>query len=304
MTGALVKLRELRDSMRGAQRQVADYLLEHPEDVLEMSIHKLAEKTFSSPSTIVRMCARAGFSGYREFRRNLAWELALRQQVRADAPKDISHLDSLSDIVEKITYKNIMSLEETRDLVDEEALRQCVELLNSCRIVLLFGIGASLLVAQDAYLKFLRVNKLCIFNSDWHSQLLMARNATAEDCAIVFSYSGETEEVINCMKELRENHTPIIAITRYSPSPVAGLADYKLYTAATETIFRSGAMASRISQLNIIDILYTAFADIDYENNLRQFTRTHIYKAGSQVKPESERQPQTRENVLRRGCRK
>ncbi len=59
----------------------------------------------------------------------------------------------------------------------------------------------------------------------------------------------------------RGNHTPIIAITRCISSPVSELADYKLYTTANESTFRSGAMSSRISQLNIIDILYTAFAN-------------------------------------------
>lgn len=86
------------------------------------------------------------------------------------------------------------------------------------------------------------------------------------------------------MKALRENNTPIISITRCSDSTVVSLSDYTLYTAANETIFRSGAMASRISQLNTIDILYTAFANVDYEKNIRQFSRPHIYRPGVRVK--------------------
>ena len=58
------------------------------------------------------------------------------------------------------------------------------------------------------------------------------------------------------------------------------LADQKLYTTANESIFRSGAIASRTSQLNIIDILYTALANNDYEASLEQLSRTHIRKPG------------------------
>ena len=43
---------------------------------------------------------------------------------------------------------------------------------------------------------------------------------------------------------------------------------------------RSGAMASRTSQLNIIDILYTALANDQYEASLEQLSRTHIRKPG------------------------
>ena len=94
----------------------------------------------------------------------------------------------------------------------------------------------------------------------------------------MISYSGNTVEVIECMKAMQENHTPIIAITRCVNSPVSELADYKLYTTANESIFRSGAMSSRISQLNIIDILYTAFANSEYERCLEQLSKTHIKK--------------------------
>ena len=124
------------------------------------------------------------------------------------------------------------------------------------------------------------MNKLCVLNEDWHSQLLQARNAGAEDLAIVISYSGKTEEIITCMKALKENHVPTIAITRLANTPVAQLADEMLFTAARETLFRSGAMSSRISQLNIIDILYTYLGNLEYSRTLDQLSRTHIHKPG------------------------
>ena len=80
------------------------------------------------------------------------------------------------------------------------------------------------------------------------------------------------------MKALKENGTAIIAITRCVQSPVSELADEKLYTAANESLFRSGAMSSRISQLNVVDILYTALANESYEQSLNQLSKTYIRK--------------------------
>jgi len=37
-------------------------------------------------------------------------------------------------------------------------------------------------------------------------------------------------------------------------------------------------MSSRIGQLNIIDILYTAFINRQYDTSITQFQRTHIDK--------------------------
>lgn len=278
MKSALLRLRESQDSMSATERAVSDYLLSHQGEAMGLSIHQLAEKTFASPSTVIRMCQRIGFAGYKEFRQAVTCEVAVRRMSQEQERREITQSDSLEDIVDKVTYKNIMSLEDSKNFIDTGTLRTCVDLVRGSHTVLLFGLGASLCAARDLNLKFLRLNKPCVINDDWHAQLLQAKNAGKNDLAVVVSYSGETVEVIECMKALRENSTPIIAITRRVESPVAALSDYRLYTTDNESTFRSGAMSSRISQLNIIDILFTAYANSEYEYCLDQLSKTHIVK--------------------------
>ena len=191
-------------------------------------------------------------------------------------------MDTVEQIMEKITYRNILSLEQTRALLDPEILQKCVELIQNARVIYLFGIGASFCAAKDLYLKLLRIDKITILNEDWHSQLIQARNATPQDVGIVFSYSGATVEMIECLKAMKENSVPTIAMTRFVKSPISTLADLKLYIAANEALFRTGAMASRISQLNTVDILYTCLANQEYEHALNQMSRTYIRKPDDQ----------------------
>ena len=278
MSSALLRLREQSSSFSNAEREVAERIMAQPQLVVDMSVHELARHTFTSASTIVRLCSHTGYSGYREFRKALTQELAQREETKRTEQKEIVRSDSLEAIIDKVTWMNINSLEETRLLLDTRVIRDCVEMIRRARVIYLFGLGASLCAAKDAYLKFLRLNRLCVINEDWHSQLLQARNATAADLALVISYSGATVEIIECMQALKENKTPIIAITRCVQSPVSELADQKLYTAASESLFRTGAMSSRMSQLNIVDILYTALANAEYEESLEQLSRTHIRK--------------------------
>ena len=274
MSSALLKLREQSRLFSTTEQEIAGYILDNPRLVVDMSIHELAKYTFSSASSIVRLCNHTGFSGYKEFRKAVTYELAMREQSKRVEHSEIRHSDTLQDIIDKITYANIVSLEETRELMDMNVLQACVNLIKSARVIYLFGLGASLVAAQDAYLKLLRLNKLAVINTDWHAQILQAKNADHRDLGIVISYSGTTAEVIACMKIMKENKTPIIAITRCVNSPVSEMADQKLYT----TVFRSGSMASRVSQMNIIDILYTALANDEYEASLEQLSRTHIQK--------------------------
>ena len=79
MKSALLRLREAREAISPTEREIADYLLQHPEDVIDLSIHELAKRTFSSPSTIIRMCHRIGFEGFKEFRKAITYEMAIRK---------------------------------------------------------------------------------------------------------------------------------------------------------------------------------------------------------------------------------
>lgn len=278
MKNVLLLLRENKENMPTAEATVAKYICENPEECAHLTVRELAEKTYSSPSSIVRMCRFVGFDGYRDFRQELLLDVHNLGETGSHEETELDGTATTEEIIQSITQRNIQCIQDTRYLLDGKEVETCVELIRKARTVLLFGIGASLCVARDAYLKFLRVDKPCILNDDWHSQLLQARNATTEDVAIIFSYSGQTEEMIECMEALRENGCPCIAVTRSVPSPVAKLADHCLYTATNEFTFRIGALSSRMAQLNVVDILYAAYVNAEYDHCMKRFVRTHILK--------------------------
>lgn len=276
----LLRLRETQSAMSATEAGIAQYICEHPEEAAHLTVRELADRTYASPSSVVRLCRFVGFDGYREFRQELMLDVHSLGETGSHEETELDGTATIAEVINSITRRNIQSLEDTRYLLDPEDVTACVELIRRARTILLFGIGASLCVARDAYLKFLRVDKPCVLSDDWHSQLLQARNATGQDVGVVFSYSGQTAEMIECMKALKENGTPVIAVTRSAPSPVAKLADYRLHTATNELTFRMGALSSRIAQLNVLDILYASFVNAEYDYCTKRFVRTHIFKEG------------------------
>lgn len=86
------------------------------------------------------------------------------------------------------------------------------------------------------------------------------------DLAVAISYSGMTRETVECARAARETGACVIAMTRAQlDSPLARQADYVLNVSASEPLLRSGAMASRMSQLVVIDMLYAACVTEDFE---------------------------------------
>lgn len=278
MKSVMVKFREYLKQASSTEQEVINYLLENPEESAEMSIRELSKKTFVSPSTITRLCRKAGFEQYKEFQKCLLYENAIRKEAVDELNCEIQKDDSSEKLVDKIIYKSILSLENTKSLVDIEVLEQCVDLLHKSEKIVFFGMGASLLVAKDAYLKFLRVNKICLVNEEFHTQIVSAKTMTKKDVAIVVSYSGMTKEVLECVKILKNSKVPIIAITSFHESPLSKLADYCLYVTATEFDFQTGKLGSRLSQLVVIDMLYVSYVQKDYEKCMGSLKNTYIEK--------------------------
>lgn len=278
MKGVLVCVHEYKDKASDAEKEIIQYVIDEPEKVSLMNSYQLAHITFTSPATVVRLCKKIGFSGYKDFQKSLIMELAVRKENDREWDKDLQREDSLEKIITKVTYKNMLSIEKTGKLIDEKVLSDCLDLLENCRNIAFFGLGSSLLVARDAYLKFLRLNKSCYISDEWHTQLLYAKSLTKNDIAIMISYSGITEEMLICADAVKKKGVPLITITRMVESKLTHMADYKLYVPSSEVLMRSGAMSSRISQLNVIDILYTAYINRHYDENKKQAHQTYIPK--------------------------
>ena len=278
MENALIKLKESVRDLSKTEKIVGEYILANLDLMANISIQDLAEKTQTSTSAIIRMSRSLGFEGFKDFKQSLIGDIALEENNKTLPDNQIYKDDNLEDIINKITLINVQSLMDTKAILSTSELKKAVELLKKSKNVILFGLGASLVAARDMYLKLARISKPCIINDDWHLQLLSAINSTQDDVAIVFSYSGQTEEVIKCMKALKDNKTPIIAITRCVETKVFQLADIKLYTTSNESLFRSAAMSSRISALNLVDILYTGYANSTYNYTTKQLKKTHINK--------------------------
>ena len=222
-------------------------MLSHLDDVQHISIQELAKRAYVSTSSVIRMTRILGYSGYKDFKEDLIVSIALENENKVLSNYDITKDDTIAEIVHKITMTNIQSLYDTQAVTSVSSIKKSIDLMKNSNNILLFGLGSSYIVAKDLCIKLLRINKPCTLNEDWHLQLLSARNSKPNDLAIVISYSGQTQEIIECVKELKNNKTPIIAITRCVETQISLLSDVKLYTTSNESLFRSAAMSSRIS---------------------------------------------------------
>lgn len=254
MNGGLVRLREHLSSLPNSEKIVAEYIINQPESVIGLSVAELSRLSGGSQAAIIRMCKSIGVKGYKELILQIAGDL--REIELKNDYREIKNSDTIPDIVRGISQNNIQSIQDTLKIIDISRVEQAVGLLNKAKRIFFYGIGASNLIAADAQHKFMRINKTCFSFQDPDQQLTSSVMLTKHDVAVGISYSGQTSTVFTCLQSAKATGTPTISITKYANTPIGSLTDVPLYVSAMESEVRSAAMASRIAQLNMIDILY------------------------------------------------
>ena len=278
-TGLLIKIHNYELYASPAEKNFIRQLNAEPEKFTQKNLRQIAEMTYASPATIIRLCRKLDYKGFRDFQRALVYETALSRKSMKLSMQDVLSVKSTEEIIKRVTWKNAEALEMSQKLVNAADIDRCVEMIGKARNITLYGVGSSLLVARDLYLKLVRIGLLCNIADDLHTQLLYAKTMQETDLAIIISYSGLTEEMITCARTAKENGAQTIVITRSSGSKLAKYADVVLAVATTELIIRSGAMSSRISQLNMVDVLFTTYVNRHYSELSGKFEKTQIHKS-------------------------
>ena len=139
----------------------------------------------------------------------------------------------------------------------------------------MYGVGASGIVALDLQQKLHRIGRVAFAWPDPHMALTSAALLTQGDVAVAISHSGATQDTVDALALADRNGATTVAVTNFPRSPLAELGDHVLTTAARETTFRSGATASRLAQLTVVDCVFVGVAQRTYETSQRALELTH-----------------------------
>jgi DNA-binding MurR/RpiR family transcriptional regulator len=251
--GCLVRLRGIYPSLTKAEQKIADYILAYPGEAVHRTITELADVTGSAEATIFRLCKKIGFRGYQAFKIALAGDIYSPLQTIYE---DVKDTDDVGVLTRKVFQGIIDGLQDTLKILREEDANKAVELLANAPRIDVYGMGGSAVIAADVQHKFMRFGIPVFAFSDTHMQISSAALLREGDVVIAISHSGSNKDLIESLMVAKSSGAKILAITSYLKSPISKIADITLHSATKETAFRSEAMASRLIQLAVLDVLY------------------------------------------------
>jgi DNA-binding MurR/RpiR family transcriptional regulator len=284
-TGVLNTVRRAQSQLNPALQRIAAYVLKHPEVVKTQSIKDLAEACDVSESTITRFVRAIEVPSYQQLKIGIAEALSSQPKSAAATKEafvydDIGPTDTSDQIVKKIVYRNVSTIEDTAARLDLPLVERAAEAIDRCDLIAFFAMGSSTLAAESAVMRFMRVGKRCVFYKDQGVQQISAATLSKQSLAVAISNSGRTVAIVDALRQARQCGATTVAITSFADSPITQAADIVLLTTANDATSGSAAyqesMLAKIAQLLVIDVLYSRFAVKHIQQSIRKIKDTNV----------------------------
>lgn len=256
-----------------AEQVTVDFLLAHPEEIQALTIQILAKKTFTQPSTIVRIAKKLNFRGWKELKlAYLAeWDYLRRHFTKTDANLPFSQTDSIMTVTKKIADLEQSAISDIHSLLEHDSLSAIKRQLVDANNIRIFAQNANLLISKDFALKMNRIGKHVSHSEIKGEALYEAYNLTDQDCAILISYSGENVSLLAINDVLKHANVPTIAITSIGDNQLSIDCTHFLPITTREKLYsKIGNFTTNISIICLLDILYSLVFSEHYDQNLKQ----------------------------------
>ncbi|MBH9552445.1 MurR/RpiR family transcriptional regulator [Inhella gelatinilytica] len=264
MSALLDRIKAALPALPPAEQRVAKLLLIEPRTFATLPVSELADRAQVSKPTVVRFCRSVGYDGLADFKLKLAGSVNegvpfVHRAVDAD--------DKPSDVLVKVVDNAVAALLHYRNDANAPATGRAIERLAQAgqdgRRIEFWGVGNSGIVAQDAHHKFFRLGVHSSWCSDGHVLLMSASMLGPGDCAVLFSNSGRSRDLIDAAEVARKKGASLIVLTA-SGSPLAQMAQAAPHVLLAldhpEDFERYSPMVSRLLQLIAVDVLTTGVA--------------------------------------------
>jgi DNA-binding MurR/RpiR family transcriptional regulator len=261
------------DEFSRSQKDVAQYIVDHLDEVAFQTAEELARRANTSSSTVVRFSQALGFEGFPELQDSARQEYR-RRYTAPDGPKGavVEPLFSLDqNEFETAISSDHVNVEETARKVSRSDVQATIDAIASADRVLIAGTDQMAFFAS--YLRHLLM--LLDLRADIvasPSQEALSRLGRIDENTLVIGLSAGRPHplVVRAMKLARHRKARTVAITDATLSEVAKLASIRLYYSSNSPAY----VRSHTALLSIIQALaYGVYARdaTQYQERIKAF---------------------------------
>ena len=254
-TMVLEKL-ERKEGFTETEKVIADYLLDFSHDIVGFTSSKMAEASYTSQTSVVRLYKKLGFNNYMVFYSTLIQEITERKNTEdIDYEQPIKASMSVDDVINTVYKFYINDLHRIKSAIDKNKFQRLYNHLRNSDIVRIIGSSnASNYTNKLANkLSYFGVNSYVVENIN---QLYYYRHYNNNDnVAIIFSLDQDIEMLKDMIIKLKEDNIFIFGILDNDNNELKILCDdfISLNKTNVQGIDNMGTITL------VIDVIYSMF---------------------------------------------
>ena len=267
------KLEAMTAEYKDARAVVGEFMLEQRTKLQDLSMQQVADATYTSRPTLVRIAKKLGYSGWNELVKKYVEECRYYEShfahISANHPFDKG--DSSRVIADKVGHVMVESVLDTLEMLDTDALDRAAALLVRAKRIAMLCISPNLILAELFQRKMLQIG-VYVEIVRQSEQFFHASSLGEEDCAIVISYSGDNANraPMRYLQCLKEHQVPVIAITSAGDNLLRSQASYVLTMSSREKLYsKIATFATEDSIAFLLNVLYACCFALHYDRNLQ-----------------------------------
>ena len=261
------------DEFSRSQKDVAQYVVDHLDEVAFHTAEELARRASTSSSTVVRFSQALGFEGFPELQEAARDEYRhVHRRFASSTPEAATPLFSLDQSpFEQVVAADHVNLEETARKVSRSDVDAAIEAIASAERILIAGTDQMAFFAS--YLRHLLMLldvRAEIAASPSQEALSRLGRIDAGTMVIGLSAGRPHPLVVRSMKIARHRHARTLAIVDATLSEVAKLAERTLYYSSNSPAF----VRSHAGLLSLLQALAYGVYSRDtaqYEDRVRAY---------------------------------
>lgn len=217
---------------------VYDYVMKNKNMVIYMTIRELADAVHVSTSTVIRFCKKLGCDGYTEFR--IKYKMYLQEHEDLNAKEDIEEL--------KHYFKSVDTP------VQDQSIEEAAEMIRRAKRVIFVGVGTSGILGKYGARFFSNVGKFTQSIDDPYYPI--QEDMPEETIIIALSVSGETNEILRIVHEMKQRNCKILSITNKNSSTLAKISDKNLsYFISEQKVGKGLNITTQVPVLFLLETL-------------------------------------------------
>ncbi len=208
------KLRK-QEGFSPSESALATFILDYGEELAYLSIHEIADMSYTSTTTIRRLAQKVGCEGFRDFKIQYLKEVTnpgvLDAVVDVNRPFHFGAQPSL--IANNLSLLISRAIQETLQSIDYNEVNRAVDLIRKADFILLYGVGDSGITLRAFQNRLTKLKKIAVLVTEYGEQAVYSTMATSRAVAIFVSYRGGVLSMNRCARMLDKNHVPWISLS-------------------------------------------------------------------------------------------